>query len=603
MAETFKVPSIDYTSRDYESIRDDMISLIPFYTSEWTDHNPSDLGIVLLELMAYAGDVLHYYADRMVGESFLSTAITSNSVLRHALMLDYSPKGSSAATVNLQFIVPTSSTASADYTIPKGTKVSTGAIPFETDEDLLIPVGQTIGSVNATQGQTIAGAAPNGESIGTGTGKSSQRFLLAKRPVITSSIAVFIDETNSGAFTEWSPTHTFLNKLPTDRVYRLTVRQNGFVQVSFGDGVNGKSPPADAPIQVSYRIGGGDIGNVGSGVIDTIESTLPQGVTAVVSNILAAENGDDGQSITEVRDLAPLSLKTIDRAVSLQDYRDLAALQENVASAAARWDPTSQKVQVSLAASTGTVSALRQEEVRKFLDKRDGVGLGLEMVAPVFVPVNITGNVTIKDGYSRASVLSLINAEIDSYFIVGSAEEKASFDRDVFESDIIALIDNVEGVSYVDLARLSRTPTTDFSSWNSKTGTTVSVSVNSSNTVEQTLTITLPKDVMTPGVNQSFTVNGSVSGLETNVGIAQWGATSPTAFLLKTTSSLFGTADVDISVDLPSAVSINAGSALSPNPGDLLTIKVGKFRGNQTLSELEIRSKGTVALTMLGGNA
>ncbi|MFC1707096.1 hypothetical protein ACFL59_09790, partial [Planctomycetota bacterium] len=70
-----RVPPISYDSRDYESIRDDMVRAIPFYTEEWTDHNPTDFGIVLIELLAFVADCLHYYIDRAAAEAFLPTAL------------------------------------------------------------------------------------------------------------------------------------------------------------------------------------------------------------------------------------------------------------------------------------------------------------------------------------------------------------------------------------------------------------------------------------------------------------------------------------------------------------------------------------------------
>ena len=99
------VPPIDYTSRDYASLVNDLLTLIPSYLPEWTDRSPGDFGIVLIELFAYMGDILNFYSDRVANESFIATAQQRQSVLNLASLLDYTPHGNVAATVQLQFTI------------------------------------------------------------------------------------------------------------------------------------------------------------------------------------------------------------------------------------------------------------------------------------------------------------------------------------------------------------------------------------------------------------------------------------------------------------------------------------------------------------------
>ena len=74
------VPSVDYTSRDYSAILSDMTSLIPNFTSNWTNRDPADFGMVLLELFAYMGDLLSYYIDRAANEAMITTATQRQSL-------------------------------------------------------------------------------------------------------------------------------------------------------------------------------------------------------------------------------------------------------------------------------------------------------------------------------------------------------------------------------------------------------------------------------------------------------------------------------------------------------------------------------------------
>ena len=61
-------PAVDYTNKDYASLRRAMLDLARLRLPEWTDHTPSDLGVVLTDMVAYAADVILYYQDRIASE-------------------------------------------------------------------------------------------------------------------------------------------------------------------------------------------------------------------------------------------------------------------------------------------------------------------------------------------------------------------------------------------------------------------------------------------------------------------------------------------------------------------------------------------------------
>ncbi|HRT96263.1 MAG TPA: baseplate J protein, partial [Planctomycetota bacterium] len=54
---------VNYTNKDYEAIRQELVQRIPTITDRWTDFNESDLGMVLLELFCGLGDMLLFYLD------------------------------------------------------------------------------------------------------------------------------------------------------------------------------------------------------------------------------------------------------------------------------------------------------------------------------------------------------------------------------------------------------------------------------------------------------------------------------------------------------------------------------------------------------------
>jgi predicted phage baseplate assembly protein len=93
--------------------------------------------------------------------------------------------------------------------------------------------------------------------------------------------------------------------------------------VTFGDGVNGMVPVAGSRILAnSYRVGGGALGNVAAGTIATLKTALPQ--VKSVSNQRAAAGGADAETIDQAKLRAPSGLRSRDRAVTAEDFADLA---------------------------------------------------------------------------------------------------------------------------------------------------------------------------------------------------------------------------------------------------------------------------------------
>ena len=83
------IPPIDYLSKDYASFRQLMLNRLTLTMPQWQERNPADMGVMLVELLAYAADRLSYYQDAVATEAYLSTARKRVSVRRHARLLDY----------------------------------------------------------------------------------------------------------------------------------------------------------------------------------------------------------------------------------------------------------------------------------------------------------------------------------------------------------------------------------------------------------------------------------------------------------------------------------------------------------------------------------
>ncbi|HEY3709913.1 MAG TPA: putative baseplate assembly protein [Amycolatopsis sp.] len=82
-------PEIDYLSKDYASFRQLMLDRLSLTMPAWTERHVPDVGITLVELLAYEGDRLSYQQDAMATEAYLDTARLRVSVRRHARLVDY----------------------------------------------------------------------------------------------------------------------------------------------------------------------------------------------------------------------------------------------------------------------------------------------------------------------------------------------------------------------------------------------------------------------------------------------------------------------------------------------------------------------------------
>jgi hypothetical protein len=82
-------PAINYLAKDYASFRQLILDRLALTLPEWTERHVPDLGIALVEVLAYVGDHLSYYQDAVATEAYLDTARRRISVRRHVRLVDY----------------------------------------------------------------------------------------------------------------------------------------------------------------------------------------------------------------------------------------------------------------------------------------------------------------------------------------------------------------------------------------------------------------------------------------------------------------------------------------------------------------------------------
>lgn len=175
-----------------------------------------------------------------------------------------------------------------------------------------------------------------GEILGASNGLPNQTFQLSNSPVlpIPPNVAgiVEVDQGDGNGYTLWTQVTDFAGYTRDSLVYTLDYSTG---TVAFGDGVEGAIPhflssdgsnlePADLPnIRVTqYQWGGGSAGNSGANTINSLIDSVPY--VASVTNLLSSSGGADEESVSDAETRAPEQIRTLSRAVTVEDFVALA---------------------------------------------------------------------------------------------------------------------------------------------------------------------------------------------------------------------------------------------------------------------------------------
>lgn len=140
-----KIASINYTARDFESIKDSLVEYAKrYYPDTYKDFNEASFGSLMLDTVSYVGDILSFYVDYQANESFLDTALEYNNVIKLARQLGYKYPGTPSSQGQLSFyaLIPANSAGTApdeDYypILQRGSSfASTGGTKYLLTEDV-----------------------------------------------------------------------------------------------------------------------------------------------------------------------------------------------------------------------------------------------------------------------------------------------------------------------------------------------------------------------------------------------------------------------------------------------------------------------------------
>jgi predicted phage baseplate assembly protein len=300
----------------------------------------------------------------------------------------------------------------------------------------------------------VLAPAEGGDAVSTGD--ASQVFRLRQLPVAPGSLqlVVEIDGAPEGPKT-WTLVDDLLASPPNAEVYELSPETG---EVRFGDGRNGSIPPAGARVVAeTYRYGGGEGANVAAGAISGPAPTR----VSEVRNERPAFGGADEQPIDDFKLLAPRQLRHRGRAVTQNDYAELAREVTGVARATAIpfAHPRFPGLRVPGAI---TVVILPEgdllpdggpprlvpgliDAVSRHLEERRTVGTELWIAEPKYVAIKVEAVVEADPSSSMDTVSRNVRAELETAF----DPRRAAFGRDQALTAVYSVILGVDGVRSV----------------------------------------------------------------------------------------------------------------------------------------------------------
>ncbi len=436
---------ISYTNKDYESLRRELVARVPQLTDRWTDFNPSDLGVTLLELLCGIGDMLAYYLDAQAAESFLATARRRESVINLCKLIGYRMKGPVAATTTLRFSLD--APLDEPLTIPAGTRcqarIEKDVLDFETVASVTIQPGHTQADAHARQGVSRS------ESF-TSDGKPDQRLTLAGKQIAEGTLRVRVE----GA--DWSEVAHFQASGAGSLHFTAETDHLDIVHIHFGDGRNGAIPADGHVIEVRWLETLGSEGNLGPQLVTQVLTPVYHRGAQVplrVINPAPAVGGAPRESIERARLQAPAELSTLWKAVTRTDFETLATGFPGIAKARVI-DPEDcphlPYLQVLLAVAPeggGIASGLLKKELSQFIEQRRVATVQVRLIDPVYRPIDIDAQVFMLPGEDLQVVERRIHTALAQRLAFGNV----AFGQDVHVSELVSLIDAVPGVSHLML--------------------------------------------------------------------------------------------------------------------------------------------------------
>lgn len=448
-------PSYDFASRDYANIRQDLLNRASRAIPEWTDRDPSDFATAMVDLWAYMGDIFHFYIDQAAQEAFVDTATKRDSVMALANLFDYTPRFRYPAVGTVDVLNNTDTAIDLpQYTKFSGTHNDT-LYTFYSTADVTIPAYTSAG-VELLEGNIIQTELLTSSA----NGSIGQRYALSSLNAIPSSVRVFVTDQGSAASTssEWEQVD-HVNTVTINRAaFSVYPSSTGELEVAFGNRLSGRIPPSGCTITSTYSTCSGTSGNVPENSVKSFYSNAPTGLAVGYSS--AFTGGSDAESVDSIKKSLKSTIRSQDRIVTLQDFKDAALLVTGVYKAMASYTGGSVTIYAlpyidaytSYASASASVSAAVQSEILSTIQSKTLLGVTTTVAPSVTIHrAVISIDLHVNEKYRNSLVQKAVENALDGLFELSNLD----FGKDIKAAEIYRTCMLVEGVDYIVLNSLN----------------------------------------------------------------------------------------------------------------------------------------------------
>ena len=335
------MPFTKYTNLDFDQIKESIKDYLRA-NSDFTgfDFEGSNFS-VLIDTLAYNTYITAFNSNMIVNESFLDSATLRENVVSLARNIGYVPRSRSAAKATVSFTVDAYNTETPTMNLKSGLvcvgNSNSSSYVFSIVEDIQQPT-ENIDFINEGGANIKARRATFSDvEISQGTyltkqftfdGSLDQRFILDNPFIDTSTLKVYISDTESELGIEYNQVEDIINVNGSSQIYLIQEIQDEKYELLFGDGLIGKKLETGNIITVNYIVTDGSVGNGPS--LFSFSGSITNDVDApltlqpfTVTTQSSAQNGSEIEPIDSIKYYAPRIYSAQNRAVTGRDYESI----------------------------------------------------------------------------------------------------------------------------------------------------------------------------------------------------------------------------------------------------------------------------------------
>ena len=563
---------IRYINRDFNNFKSALVEYSKtYFPNTYNDFTDTSTGMLFMEMASYVGDVLSFYLDNQIQETFIQTARQTENLFNLSYMLGYVPKVTTAASVNIDFyqqlpakVVGGVTVPDYDYTlkIPENTQITSntdGNIKFLIEDTVDFSVSSSMDPTEVSVYQ-LSGTQPTyyllkktrkaiSATINTTTFTftSPQRF--DTRTLNISNIIGILDVKDSDGNTWYEvpnlaqenvfnsirntnvndPNHSDNSDAPyllqlkqIQRRFVTRFKNESTLEIQFGAGNFGDndeeiipnpdnvglglpfeknklttafSPlnfvftntygiaPSNTTLTVRYLTGGGVGSNVEAGSLTIVDDT---NITFLNSNLantslantifdsvasnnpLAANGGQDGDTIEEIRQNATGNFQNQLRTVTKEDYiiralsmpANLGVIAKAYATPAKIGEyqpgelPTVLDLYIlsyDINKKLRTASSTLKKNLKTYLSEYRMINDSIKIKDAFVINIGVEFDIIVLPNYNNSETLTKCITALSTYFDI----DQWQINQPIILKDLFILLDKIEGVQTVKKVKIT----------------------------------------------------------------------------------------------------------------------------------------------------